>query len=93
MIAILFGLSMDYQVFLVSRMHEEWLNTGSNEEAINRGQANTGRVISAAALIMICVFFSFAFGGQRIIAEFRYRPRWRGTDGRLSSFARCSCQR
>jgi putative drug exporter of the RND superfamily len=70
MIAILFGLSMDYQVFLVSRMHEEWLNTGSNEEAINRGQANTGRVISAAALIMICVFFSFAFGGQRVIAEF-----------------------
>jgi RND superfamily putative drug exporter len=70
MIAILFGLSMDYQVFLVSRMHEEWLNTGSNREAINRGQANTGRVISAAALIMICVFFSFAFGGQRIIAEF-----------------------
>jgi RND superfamily putative drug exporter len=70
MIAILFGLSMDYQVFLVSRMHEEWLNTGSNEEAINRGQANTGRVITAAALIMICVFFSFAFGGQRIIAEF-----------------------
>jgi RND superfamily putative drug exporter len=70
MIAILFGLSMDYQVFLVSRMHEEWLNTGSNEEAINRGQANTGRVITAAALIMICVFFSFAFGGERIIAEF-----------------------
>jgi RND superfamily putative drug exporter len=70
MIAILFGLSMDYQVFLVSRMHEEWLNTGSNTEAINRGQANTGRVISAAALIMICVFFSFAFGGQRVIAEF-----------------------
>jgi RND superfamily putative drug exporter len=70
MIAILFGLSMDYQVFLVSRMHEEWIHTGSNEEAINRGQANTGRVISAAALIMICVFFSFAFGGQRIIAEF-----------------------
>ena len=70
MIAILFGLSMDYQVFLVSRMHEEWLNTNSNEEAIIRGQANTGRVITAAALIMISVFFSFAFGGQRIIAEF-----------------------
>ena len=70
MLAILFGLSMDYQVFLVSRMHEEWLNTGDNEEAIVRGQANTGRVITAAALIMICVFFSFAFGGQRIIAEF-----------------------
>ena len=70
MLAILFGLSMDYQVFLVSRMHEEWLNTNDNEEAIVRGQANTGRVITAAALIMICVFFSFAFGGQRIIAEF-----------------------
>lgn len=70
MIAILFGLSMDYQVFLVSRMHEEWLNTGSNREAIIRGQANTGRVISAAALIMICVFLSFAFGGERVIAEF-----------------------
>ena len=70
MIAILFGLSMDYQVFLVSRMHEEWLNTGSNEEAITRGQANTGRVITAAALIMISVFLSFAFGGQRVIAEF-----------------------
>ncbi len=70
MIAILFGLSMDYQVFLVSRMHEEWLNTSDNEEAIIRGQANTGRVITAAALVMICVFFSFAFGGQRVIAEF-----------------------
>ena len=70
MIAILFGLSMDYQVFLVSRMHEEWLNTADNEEAIVRGQANTGRVITAAALIMISVFASFAFGGQRIIAEF-----------------------
>ena len=70
MIAILFGLSMDYQVFLVSRMHEEWLNTNDNEEAIVRGQANTGRVITAAALIMVSVFFSFAFGGQRVIAEF-----------------------
>ncbi len=70
MVAILFGLSMDYQVFLVSRMHEEWLNTGDNEEAVVRGQATTGRVITAAALIMISVFLSFAFGGQRIIAEF-----------------------
>ncbi len=70
MIAILFGLSMDYQVFLVSRMHEEWVNTGDNEGAIVHGQANTGRVITAAAFIMVCVFFSFAFGGERIIAEF-----------------------
>jgi RND superfamily putative drug exporter len=70
MIAILFGLSMDYQVFLVSRMHEEYLNTRDNEEAIIRGQANTGRVITAAALVMICVFLSFAIGGERVIAEF-----------------------
>jgi RND superfamily putative drug exporter len=70
MIAILFGLSMDYQVFLVSRMHEEWVNTNDNEQAIIHGQANTGRVITAAALIMVCVFFSFAVGGERIIAEF-----------------------
>jgi RND superfamily putative drug exporter len=70
MIAILFGLSMDYQVFLVSRMHEEWVNTGDNEGAIIHGQANTGRVITAAALIMICVFLAFAVGGERIIAEF-----------------------
>ncbi len=70
MIAILFGLSMDYQVFLVSRMHEEWVHTGDNELAITRGQGTTGRVITAAALIMIAVFSSFAFGGQRIIAEF-----------------------
>jgi RND superfamily putative drug exporter len=70
MIAILFGLSMDYQVFLVSRMHEEYQNTSDNEEAIIRGQANTGRVITAAALVMICVFLSFAIGGERVIAEF-----------------------
>ena len=70
MIAILFGLSMDYQVFLVSRMHEEWTKTGDNELAVWRGQANTGRVITAAALIMVTVFMSFAFGGERVIAEF-----------------------
>jgi RND superfamily putative drug exporter len=70
MIAILFGLSMDYQVFLVSRMHEEWIHTNDNQLAIERGQANTGRIITAAALIMISVFVSFAFGGQRVIDEF-----------------------
>ena len=93
MIAILFGLSMDYQVFLVSRMHEEWLNTNDNEEAIIRGQANTGRVITAAALIMICVFFSFAFGGQRIIAEFGIGLGGRGRRWTRSSCARCWCRR
>jgi putative drug exporter of the RND superfamily len=70
MLAILFGLSMDYQVFLVSRMHEEWVHTRDNRRAITIGQASTGRVITAAATIMICVFMAFVFGGQRIIAEF-----------------------
>ena len=70
MLSILFGLSMDYQVFLVSRMHEEWIHTGENTLAVTRGQATTGRVITAAAAIMICVFAAFVFGGQRVIAEF-----------------------
>ncbi len=70
MIAILFGLSMDYQVFLVSRMHEEWVHTGDNKHSVLRGQADTGRVITAAALIMISVFVAFVFGGERVIAEF-----------------------
>jgi len=70
MLAILFGLSMDYQVFLVSRMHEEWVHTRDNRRAVTFGQATTGRVITAAATIMICVFLAFVFGGQRTIAEF-----------------------
>jgi RND superfamily putative drug exporter len=70
MLAILFGLSMDYQVFLVSRMHEEWVHTKDNNRAVRIGQAETGRVITAAASIMILVFLSFVLGGQRVIAEF-----------------------
>jgi RND superfamily putative drug exporter len=70
MLAILFGLSMDYQVFLVSRMHEEWVHTRDNRRAVTVGQASTGRVITAAAAIMISVFIAFIFGGQRVIAEF-----------------------
>ncbi len=70
MLAILFGLSMDYQVFLVSRMHEEWVNTKDNGVSVRVGQSATGRVITAAAAIMICVFGSFLLLGQRVIAEF-----------------------
>jgi len=69
-LAVLFGLSMDYQVFLVSRMHEEWVHTHDNKHSITTGQASTGRVITAAATIMICVFLAFVFGGQRVIGEF-----------------------
>jgi putative drug exporter of the RND superfamily len=67
--AILFGLSMDYEVFLVSRMHEEWVKTHDNRKAVTAGQAQTGRVITAAAIIMIFVFGSFIFGGNRVIEE------------------------
>jgi RND superfamily putative drug exporter len=70
MLSLLFGLSMDYQVFLVSRMHEEWVHTKDNARSVVVGQAATGRVITAAATIMILVFVSFVFGGQRVIAEF-----------------------
>ncbi|HVB90493.1 MAG TPA: MMPL family transporter [Acidimicrobiales bacterium] len=69
--AILFGLSMDYQVFLVSRMHEEYIRSGGdNRIAVRNGLAATGKTITAAALIMILVFGSFILGGQRVIKEF-----------------------
>jgi RND superfamily putative drug exporter len=57
--AILFGLSMDYQVFLVSRMQEEWAKTGDNRAAVRRGLAGSGRVVVIAAAIMSSVFLAF----------------------------------
>jgi putative drug exporter of the RND superfamily len=69
-LAILFGLSMDYQVFLVSRMAEEWSRTRDNARSVLVGQANTARVITAAAMIMIAVFGAFVFMGQRDVAQF-----------------------
>ncbi len=68
--AILFGLSMDYEVFLVSRIHEEWIKTRDNSLAVTQGLATTGRVITAAALIMFVVFGSFVLGGERVIQLF-----------------------
>ena len=59
MFAVLFGLSMDYEVFLVARIRETWLATGSNTQAIVKGLAGTARVITAAAAIMIAVFAAF----------------------------------
>ena len=69
-LAILFGLSMDYQVFLVSRMNEEWVHGHRNSDAVRTGQVETARVITAAATIMICVFLTFSFLGSRDVAEF-----------------------
>jgi putative drug exporter of the RND superfamily len=59
MFPILFGLSMDYEVFLLSRIREEYARTGDNAESVARGLAGTGRVVTSAALIMIAVFLSF----------------------------------
>jgi putative drug exporter of the RND superfamily len=59
MFTILFGLSMDYEVFLLSRIREEWLRTGDNSLSVADGLAVTGRIITAAAAIMFCVFASF----------------------------------
>jgi RND superfamily putative drug exporter len=64
MFALLFGLSMDYEVFLLSRIREEYLETGDNASAVAHGMARTGRVISAAAAIMVTVFGSFMLGDQ-----------------------------
>ena len=68
--AIVFGLSMDYEVFLMSRIHEEWESKGDATLAVTRGLALTGRVITAAAAIMVTVFASFMLGEERIIKLF-----------------------
>jgi len=68
--AILFGLSCDYQVFLVSRMHEEWMHTGDNRKAVRRGLAGSGRVVAIAAAIMTSVFGAFVLGNDPIIKLF-----------------------
>ncbi|HEY1285837.1 MAG TPA: MMPL family transporter [Solirubrobacterales bacterium] len=68
--AIVFGLSMDYEVFLMSRIHEEWENRHDATLAVTRGLALTGRVITAAAAIMVTVFASFMIGEDRIIKLF-----------------------
>ncbi len=67
---IVFGLSMDYEVFLVSRIYEEWHRRGDNTEAVKHGLAVTGRTITAAAAIMVLVFSAFVLGGDRVIKLF-----------------------
>jgi len=70
MFAVVFGLSMDYEVFLVSRIHERWTQSRENSRAVADGLALTGRVVTAAAAIMVCVFLSFVLGEERVIKEF-----------------------
>lgn len=68
--AILFGLSMDYEVFLVARIHEEWMKSKDSKESVSKGLAATGSIITAAAAIMIVVFLAFVFLGERTIQLF-----------------------
>ncbi len=70
MFAIVFGLSMDYEVFLVTRMHEEWEHRRDATAAVRNGLALTGKVITAAAIIMVSVFGSFMLGDDRTIKLF-----------------------
>ena len=70
MFAILFGLSMDYEVFLLTQMREHYEETGDERRAVVEGLANTGRVITSAAAIMVCVFSSFVLNGDPVVKEF-----------------------
>jgi RND superfamily putative drug exporter len=70
MFAILFGLSMDYEVFLLTQMREHYKQTGDARQAVIEGLANTGRVITSAAAIMVCVFTSFVLNGNPVVKEF-----------------------
>jgi putative drug exporter of the RND superfamily len=70
MFAILFGLSMDYEVFLLTQMREHYKQTGEARRAVIEGLANTGRVITSAAAIMVCVFTSFVLNGNPVVKEF-----------------------
>ena len=72
MFAVVFGLSMDYEVFLISRVREQWIRRRDASEAVADGIAFTGRVITAAAAIMICVFLSFMLGNERVLKEFGF---------------------
>jgi putative drug exporter of the RND superfamily len=72
MFAILFGLSMDYQVFLLSRIQEHYRESGDNHEAVVDGLAVSARVITAAALIMVSVYTSFVLNGNPVVKEFGF---------------------
>ncbi|WP_051223008.1 MMPL family transporter [Conexibacter woesei] len=70
MFAILFGLSMDYEVFLMTHIKEAWERTHDNRQAVIDGVAHTGRVITSAALIMVSVFFAFILNGDPTVKQF-----------------------
>ncbi|MFJ3175876.1 MMPL family transporter [Streptomyces roseus] len=70
MFAVLFGLSMDYEVFLLSAVREAWLASGDNRDAVVTGLARTGRIITSAALIMVCVFLGYLLWDDPVVKMF-----------------------
>ncbi|MFI8261187.1 MMPL family transporter [Streptomyces sp. NPDC085665] len=70
MFAVLFGLSMDYEVFLLSAVREAWLASGDNRGAVITGLARTGRIITSAALIMVCVFLGYLLWDDPVVKMF-----------------------
>ena len=69
MLAVTFGLSMDYEVFLLTRIRERWLEHGDNERAVAEGLVRSARIITSAALVMVAVFFAFAVAGAPSLKE------------------------
>ena len=92
MFAILFGLSMDYEVFLMTHVRERWLATDDAHQAVIDGLAGTARVITSAALIMVSVFCAFLSTATPTSSSSgsAWRPPWRSTP---RSCAACSCRR
>jgi RND superfamily putative drug exporter len=66
---ITFGLSMDYEVFLLTRVRERWLEHGDNERAVAEGLTLSARIITSAALVMVAVFFAFVVAGAPSLKE------------------------
>ena len=89
--AIVFGLSMDYEVFLLSRIKEECDRTGDSHMSVANGLAATARVITAAAAIMVFVFGSFLLENDRTFKLFGIGPRHRRSSSTPPSSACCSC--
>jgi RND superfamily putative drug exporter len=91
-VSVLFGLSMDYHVFILSRIREGYLSTGDTEEAVAHGVASTARLITGAALIIIVVFVGFARGELVVFQQTGSGSRSRSRSTRRS-FEACSCRR
>ena len=92
MFALLFGLSMDYEVFLISRMREAWVRTRDNSQAITTGLASTGRVITAAAAIMVAIFAALVPSDQ--VCSRSSESAWpRPSSSTRPSSGCCSCRR